>query len=96
MAEAPKPEFPEQFNLADYCLFARIDEGRGALVALRFGEYAFTYDEVTPLSRAVGCKRCGNSGYRGRLPLIEVAVVTPTLAAITSAELKRPSWSNRT
>jgi len=35
---------------------------------------------VLPLSRAVGCKRCGNTGYRGRLPLIEVAVVTPALA----------------
>ena len=35
---------------------------------------------VLPLSRAVGCKRCGNTGYRGRLPLIEVAVITPTLA----------------
>ena len=35
---------------------------------------------VLPLSRAVGCKRCGNSGYRGRLPLIEVAVITPALA----------------
>jgi type IV pilus assembly protein PilB len=35
---------------------------------------------VMPLSRAVGCKRCGNTGYRGRLPLIEVAVITPTLA----------------
>ena len=35
---------------------------------------------VLPLSRAVGCKRCGNTGYRGRLPLIEVAVITPALA----------------
>jgi type IV pilus assembly protein PilB len=35
---------------------------------------------VLPLSRAVGCKRCGNTGYRGRLPLVEVAVVTPALA----------------
>lgn len=35
---------------------------------------------VQPLSRAAGCKRCGNTGYRGRLPLIEVAVITPTLA----------------
>jgi CheY-like chemotaxis protein len=35
---------------------------------------------VLPLSRAVGCKRCGNTGYRGRLPLIEVSVITPTLA----------------
>ena len=35
---------------------------------------------VLPLSRAVGCKRCGNSGYKGRLPLVEVAVITPALA----------------
>jgi Tfp pilus assembly pilus retraction ATPase PilT len=35
---------------------------------------------VQPLSRAAGCKRCANSGYRGRLPLIEVAVITPTIA----------------
>lgn len=35
---------------------------------------------VQPLSRAVGCKRCGNTGYRGRLPLIEVSVITPALA----------------
>ncbi len=35
---------------------------------------------VLPLSRAVGCKRCGNTGYRGRLPVIEVAVITPALA----------------
>jgi type IV pilus assembly protein PilB len=34
---------------------------------------------VLPLSRAVGCKRCGNTGYKGRLPLIEVAVITPAL-----------------
>jgi len=35
---------------------------------------------VLPLSRAVGCKKCGNTGYRGRLPIIEVAVITPSLA----------------
>jgi type II secretory ATPase GspE/PulE/Tfp pilus assembly ATPase PilB-like protein/CheY-like chemotaxis protein len=40
---------------------------------------------VQPLSRAAGCKRCGNSGYRGRLPLIEVAVITPTLADMVAA-----------
>jgi type IV pilus assembly protein PilB len=38
-----------------------------------------------PLSRAVGCKRCGNSGYRGRLPLIEVSVITPALADMIAA-----------
>src|SRR5487761_2724397 len=35
---------------------------------------------VLPLSRAAGCKRCGNTGYRGRLPLIEVAIVAPSIA----------------
>ncbi|MEX2153252.1 MAG: ATPase, T2SS/T4P/T4SS family [Gemmatimonadaceae bacterium] len=35
---------------------------------------------VLPLSRAMGCKRCGNTGYRGRLPLVEVSVITPALA----------------
>ena len=40
---------------------------------------------VLPLSRAVGCKRCGNTGYRGRLPIVEVAVITPTLADMIAA-----------
>ena len=35
---------------------------------------------VAPTTRASGCKRCGNTGYRGRLPLVEVATVTPALA----------------
>jgi type IV pilus assembly protein PilB len=41
-------------------------------IATRYG--------VQPLSRAAGCKRCGNTGYRGRLPLIEVSITTPALA----------------
>jgi type II secretory ATPase GspE/PulE/Tfp pilus assembly ATPase PilB-like protein/ActR/RegA family two-component response regulator len=35
---------------------------------------------VTPEVRATGCARCGNAGYRGRLPLDEVAVITPSLS----------------
>ncbi len=35
---------------------------------------------VLPLSRAMGCRRCGNTGYRGRLPIVEVAVITPALS----------------
>jgi CheY-like chemotaxis protein len=34
---------------------------------------------VQPKFRAAGCATCGNSGYRGRLPLDEVAVITPSL-----------------
>lgn len=37
---------------------------------------------VRPSLRAAGCKHCGNTGYRGRLPLIEVAVITPSLAEL--------------
>jgi hypothetical protein len=49
---------------------------------------------VLPLSRATGCKRCGNTGYRGRLPLVEVAIVTPNMADMiaggaTAAQLQR-------
>jgi type II secretory ATPase GspE/PulE/Tfp pilus assembly ATPase PilB-like protein len=49
---------------------------------------------VVPLSRAMGCKRCGNTGYRGRLPVVEVAVITPALADMiaggaTAASLQR-------
>ncbi|MEX2281824.1 MAG: GspE/PulE family protein, partial [Gemmatimonadota bacterium] len=34
---------------------------------------------VEPMFRARGCKRCGQAGFKGRLPLIEVMTVTPTL-----------------
>src|SRR5205814_5112249 len=40
---------------------------------------------VLPLSRAMGCKRCGNTGYRGRLPLVGVAITTPALAEMTGS-----------
>ncbi|HEU4532821.1 MAG TPA: AMP-binding protein, partial [Polyangiaceae bacterium] len=48
-----EPSFPEAFNLADYYLFDRVAEGRGGRVALRFGEHAFTYDEVALRASAV-------------------------------------------
>lgn len=33
---------------------------------------------VRPRVRAVGCKHCGSTGYRGRMALAEVVVATPT------------------
>ncbi len=36
--------------------------------------------DTTPSMRAVGCKRCMNTGYSGRLPVVEVAVMTQSLA----------------
>jgi benzoate-CoA ligase family protein len=46
------PTFPDVFNLADYYLFDRLAEGLGAVTALRFGERAWTYDDVA--ARASG------------------------------------------
>ncbi|MGZ3477094.1 MAG: benzoate-CoA ligase family protein, partial [Polyangiales bacterium] len=46
-----KPTFPDRFNLADYFLFDRLQEGRGKHVAVRFGERAWTYDEVAERSK---------------------------------------------
>ena len=38
--------FPDEFNLADYWLFAREREGRGDHPAIRFGDRTWTYAEV--------------------------------------------------
>lgn len=32
---------------------------------------------VKPTVRAVGCDKCGGSGYRGRMPLMEILTITP-------------------
>lgn len=33
-----------------------------------------------PTMRAVGCRSCANTGYRGRQPVAEVAIITPAIA----------------
>ena len=33
-----------------------------------------------PVVRAVGCKRCANTGYLGRVPVVEVALMTPSIS----------------
>ena len=40
-----------------------------------------------PTMRAIGCRKCAGTGYSGRLPVVEVALVTPSLgeAIITGA-----------
>ena len=37
---------------------------------------------VEPIVRAVGCERCGNTGYRGRVAEGEVLSITPGLASL--------------
>jgi type IV pilus assembly protein PilB len=49
---------------------------------------------VRPLVRAVGCARCANTGYYGRVPINELASFTPALAELvaqgaTAAALQR-------
>ncbi|MDB4881030.1 MAG: type secretion system protein [Gemmatimonadetes bacterium] len=33
-----------------------------------------------PTVRAIGCRKCAGTGYSGRLPVVEVALVTPSLS----------------
>ena len=40
---------------------------------------------MEPVVRAVGCSECGFTGYRGRLPVQEVMLVGPRLAAAIEA-----------
>jgi len=34
---------------------------------------------VKPVYRAIGCEECGQTGYRGRIPIFQVMVMTPAL-----------------
>lgn len=45
--------FDEQFNLADYFLFDRLREGLSDVVALRYGDRAWTYGEVAARTEAL-------------------------------------------
>jgi benzoate-CoA ligase family protein len=57
MTESTEPSasvtFPEAFNLADYFLFDREREGKANKVALRFGDRAWTYGEVSARARSL-------------------------------------------
>ncbi len=41
---------------------------------------------VRPTRRAVGCTACGGSGYRGRLPVVEVLTSSPAIRALIQRE----------
>lgn len=54
---------------------------------------------VQPVKRAVGCKACAGTGYRGQIPIPEVLVVTPELRAVlqrspNDAELLRAAQAD--
>jgi type II secretory ATPase GspE/PulE/Tfp pilus assembly ATPase PilB-like protein/CheY-like chemotaxis protein len=49
---------------------------------------------MSPTHRAVGCAKCNQTGYRGRIPIVEVAVVSTTMmdqivAGATAQALQR-------
>lgn len=46
-------QFPEHFNLADYYLFERLREGLGGKTAIRYGQRAYTYQEVADRTKAL-------------------------------------------
>jgi type II secretory ATPase GspE/PulE/Tfp pilus assembly ATPase PilB-like protein/CheY-like chemotaxis protein len=46
-------------------------------LAQRFG--------IAAVVRAIGCARCHNTGYRGRIPVDEIAMVTPEIEALIAA-----------
>jgi type II secretory ATPase GspE/PulE/Tfp pilus assembly ATPase PilB-like protein len=50
--------------------------------------------EVDPVARAVGCEHCGQSGYTGRMPVLETLIVDESLRELiardaTAGELQR-------
>ena len=71
------PTFPERFNLADYFLFQRLREGRGSKVAIRFGEHAYTYDDVARRTRAFAAALEEADVRRGERVLIVLPDVPP-------------------
>jgi CheY-like chemotaxis protein len=58
-------------RVCDHCVTPRV----GPLTPEEL-RLATTY-QVEPAVRATGCKRCGQGGYRGRLPIMEVFATTP-------------------
>ncbi len=49
---------------------------------------------IVPTTRPIGCDRCNQSGYRGRLPIVEVALVSSGMvdqiaSGVTAAQLQR-------
>ena len=60
-------------RVCDHCVASRV----GPLTPdeLRLA----TAYEVEPMVRAPGCKRCGQTGYRGRVPIMEVFTTSPEL-----------------
>lgn len=65
------PTFPEEFNLADYYLDARIREGRGDRVAVAVGDDEWTYRQVQDrANRAASTLREAGIGHDDRVLML--------------------------
>lgn len=85
--EAFRPEFPEQFNMADYFLDARVREGKGGDVAILYGDERITYAEVqAEANRMAHVLRASGVGVEDRV-LIALPDC-PTFAAAFFGALK--------
>ncbi len=73
----PAVTFPDRFNLADYFLFERLREGLGSKLALRFGAYAYSYDDVARRTRAFAAALEEADVRRGERVLIVLPDVPP-------------------
>ena len=69
--------FPETFNLADYFLFARLDEGFEAKVALRYGARAWSYGDVAARTRAFAAALIAADVRRGERVLLVLPDTPP-------------------
>lgn len=50
LSKRPPMELPLEFNMADYFLFDRLEEGKGGSIAIRTVDRAWTYEEVAQWS----------------------------------------------
>jgi benzoate-CoA ligase family protein len=64
------PVFPENFNLADYFLFQRLDEALGHKVALRYGERGYSYEFIAQRTRSLTSLLIAAGVRRGERVLI--------------------------
>jgi benzoate-CoA ligase family protein len=73
-------KFQEDLNLADYFLFDREREGKGGNVALRFGERAWTYNDVAERARGLARFLVGTVGLEPEQRVYIVLPDTPAFA----------------
>jgi benzoate-CoA ligase family protein len=83
----PPPELPEAFNLADYFLFDRLEEGLGGETAIAFGGQRHSYAEVAAKSEALAAHWIG-AGVPREGRVLVILEDTPVFAWAIFATLR--------